>query len=173
MSSILAAILAKPQVTFTNSNTGLQVITGVKIKRVSIKLQSIIPRHVREDGTQIVDMRVLRAIMIMVEAFAPTIDDQSQMVALQNDRQNTYIIAAKGLTFNNMMAQGTGIKQSPEVLSAAPLQLIFKELLTQSEGQTENCQQPGDSSTTDLGIQLPTISTQTVTGLVSNVLGNA
>lgn len=166
--SILSSLLSKPQFVITNSTTGAAVMTGVKVKKASIQLAAFIPRHMREDGSTITDTRVIRPTMLVVELIAPTIDDVEDVTTVMNDRQNLYGISSKGLVFANMMAMNIGVKQNSDMLSAAPFQMVFKELLQENVNPVI-CAQGGDSDSQDSGIQILNNITNGVGSLVTTV----
>jgi hypothetical protein len=170
-SSILSSLLSKSQFTVANADTGEQVITGVKIKRVVMRYLASIPRHMREDGTSIVDTRIIRPSIMAVDLICPTLDDVTQLTALVEDRQNLYTITSKGIVFNNMMAQSSINTQNSEMLSAAPYRVFFKELLRQGVDPVV-CANAGDSDTVDGGFQIISSVSNTVSGLYSSVFGS-
>ncbi len=166
--SILSSLLSRPQFVVTNATTGLAVMTGAKVKKVSIQLSAFIPRHPREDGSTITDTRVVRPTMLVVELIAPTIDDVEDIKTVMADRQNLYGISSKGLVFANMMAMNIGIKQNSDMLSAAPFQVVFKELLQENVSPII-CAQGGDSDSQDSGIQILNNIANGVGNLVTTV----
>jgi hypothetical protein len=171
-SSILASLLSKSQFTVANAATGAKTITGVKIKRVVMRYLATIPRHMREDGTCIVDTRIIRPSVMAVDVICPTLDDVTQLIALINDRENLYTITSKGIVFKNMMAQSSTNNQSPEMLSAAPYRVFFKELLQQGVDPVV-CANAGDSDTVDGGFQIISAVSNTVNGLYNSVVNSS
>lgn len=152
-SSILSSLLSKSQFTVAKSETGEGVLSGIKVKRVRVQLAAYLPRHMREDGTTISDTRVIRPTVVMAEIICPTLDDAESVIKVMNDRESLYTIYSKGLVFANMMVQAAAIKQSAEMISAAPFQIIFKELLQENVNPVI-CSQGGDSDTQSAGIQI-------------------
>ena len=170
-SSILSSLLSKPRFIIANAETGAAVMTGVKVKKIAIQMASFIPRHMREDGATIADTRVIRPTIIAAEIICPTIDDANDVIATMNDRENLYKITTKGLVFGNMMMQTSALKQTAEMLSAAPFQVIFKELLQENVNPVI-CAQGGDSDMQDSGIQLVKSISDGVGNLVTSVTNN-
>jgi hypothetical protein len=126
----------------------------------------------REDGATLTDERIIHGTVISVETYCPTLDDVQALLQIMSDRQNTYTIVAKGLTFANMMAMATQNKQTPEVLSAAPFTIAFMELLLENTAPVI-CSQAGDSDTQDNGLQLLSSIGNNVNNFLTTVRNNA
>lgn len=169
--SILSSLLSKPLVTIVNATTGAAVITGVKIKKVTPQYASFVPRHMREDGSTIVDTRIIHSTMVTLEVICPTITDVDAVIQLMNDRENLYNITSRGLVYNNMMMRAGQTKQTSEMLSSAPFTIVFDEQLLENV-QPVICQQSGDSDNQDNGLQLVNNIGNNVSSLVSTVQTN-
>jgi hypothetical protein len=126
----------------------------------------------REDGATIADARIIHASVIEMDIYCPTIDDVESVIDLMNDRQNMYTVTAKGIVFENMMVMATQNKQTPEVLSAAPFVLVFKEQLLENVAPVI-CMQSGDSDTQDNGLQLLNNIGNNINNFVTTVRNNA
>ncbi|AWD92417.1 hypothetical protein [Xanthomonas phage Carpasina] len=146
---------------------GLQLIRGIKIKKVSSRFTSSVPRHMREDGTSIVDTRIIKSAQLTVEAICPSIDEVEQVISLASDRESLLRVTSKGVVFENMMIQATSNMQSKEMLSGAPFQITFKQLLLQNV-MPVSVSQAADSTTMDRGIQILNTARSNVQGLASS-----
>jgi hypothetical protein len=172
--TILSSALSAPALTVTSDQTSIDVAAGCGVSKVTIKLRSKIFRHKREDGTTIVDARVVEPMLVEINVFAPTLDNLAMLNSAMLDRGSTYTIKSRGLVLRRMMVSENSIKQSGDMLSAAPVRLNFKELLTQNltnVGQTLTAQ-PADSTLIDKGLQTASTAVQTVQGLASTIAGN-
>lgn len=171
--TILSSLLSSPSLTITSDVTSIDVAQSCGISKVSIKLRSKLFRHKREDGTSIVDARVLEPYMIEVDLFAPTLDSLALLNSAMLDRNGTYTVKSRGLVFRRAMMNQNDVKQTGDMLTAAPVRLTFKELMTQNltnVGQT-NVAQPADSTLIDKGIQLVGTAATSVTQLAQSIVG--
>jgi hypothetical protein len=145
--SILSSIFSQALFTI---NGGANA-ASLKISKVHLKYTSSPMRHMKEDGSTIVDARIIRPVTISAEGFAPDLDTQTQINNIMLDRFAFYKIESKGLVFDNMMVDGQQVKQTPQVLSAAPIQISFKQVLTQNIVPVITAQS-GDASMLDHGM---------------------
>jgi hypothetical protein len=169
--NILSSLLSKASFSLVIRDTGLVTCSSLKVSRVGIKLDSIAQRHKQESGTTFVDSRVLRAIVVSVDCFCPDIDTLSQVNEVLNDRSQLYTITSKGLIIDYMRLDKEEIHQTPEVLSASPLRLMFKQVLAQYQTQTIYAQS-GDVPIISRGLAILSTAEQGVTGLASTVASN-
>jgi hypothetical protein len=170
-STILSSALSAPSLAVTSDLTSINIAQALSVSRVSIKLRSRIFRHKREDGTTIVDARVTEPKIVELDVFAPTLDAIAMLNSALLDREGTYTIKSRGLVFRRMMADQESIKQTADMLSASPVHVVFKELLTQNQtnvGQT-SVAQPADSTMIEKGIQEVTSAVQTVQQLAATI----
>jgi hypothetical protein len=168
--SILSSLLSKPALSIVSSQTGIDIATNLKVSRVRFRYRSRVMRHMREDGTSIVDQRVILATVVELDVFCVTQDDLAAVNSAMLDRTGVYKITSKGLIVQNMMSEENQIKQTPEVISANPVHIVFKQLLTQNGTNPASVEQSADSSLLDKGIQqlqTAAISVQTFTSNVS------
>lgn len=168
---LLTSFFSKASFVIRDSITNQVVAAGLKILSVSIKYRSTAMKHMREDGTTLIDSRIIRAADMEVVVMAPDINALSQLNDLMNDRTKTYNIVTRGLYLNSMMVEHTGIKQIPDVLSATPMQVIFKQLLVQNVTPVV-CAQAADSSVIDKGLAALNSVTTSATDLFNNVQAN-
>lgn len=138
--------------------------TALKISKVSAKFVSMPMRHMKEDGTTVVDVRILKPTTVVVETMCPDLDTQKQVNDILMDRNNFYFITSKGLVIDNLMLDHEQIRQTAEVLSASPISLSFKQVITPT---IEVTAQSADSSLLNRGMMALNSATQTVTGLYS------
>jgi hypothetical protein len=170
--SILSSLLSKPALSIVSSQTGIDIASSLKVVRVRFRYRSRTLRHMREDGTSIVDQRVILATVVELEVFCSTQNDLAAVNSAMLDRTGVYTITSKGLIVKNMMSEENQIKQTPEVISANPVRISFKQLLTQGGTNPASVEQAADSSLLDKGIQqlqTAAISAETFT---SNVVAN-
>ena len=165
--SILSSLFSKTSFR-AETMAGVQVIRGIKIKKVSARFTSSVPRHMREDGVSIVDTRIIKGAVITVEAICPSIDEVEQVIALAADRETLYRVTSKGVVFDNVMVQATSNMQSQEMLSSAPFQITFKQLLLQNVLPVA-VSQAADSTTVDRGIQILNSARETAQNLAESV----
>jgi hypothetical protein len=153
--TILSSALSAPALSITSDLTSVNVATGLAVSKVSLKLRARIFRHKREDGTTIVDARQVEPMITEAEVFAPTLDNIASIRSSLMDRQSTYTVKSRGLVMRRMMMDECDIKQTGDMISASPVRMVFKELLTQNQsnvGQT-TVAQPADSTLIDKGLQ--------------------
>jgi hypothetical protein len=174
--SILSSLLAKPSLSIINSQTGLDVATNLNVSKVRFKFRSRVFRHKREDGTTIVDARVLVPSICEIDVLCETLDDLALVNSLMLDRTGVYRVTSKGLVVTNMMCAGESISQTPDVISANPVRIVMEKLLTQDAAEPPAVAQAADSSMLDQGIQaIQNTVSQTVTTaqqLASQVIAN-
>jgi hypothetical protein len=135
----------------TNFVSGSISLSGIYIQRVTMHLSSSLFDNRREDGTSIVDARVLLPTSIDVDVICGTIDAVEKINNILKDINSIYTITSKGLTFQNLTLKNNSIIQSPDVLSASPIKLSFQQRLLQNNNNP-TCAQTGDASIIDNGI---------------------
>lgn len=169
-SNILSSLLSKPSLSLVSSLTGIDTAATLKVKSVRIKYTSRVMRHMREDGTSIVDVRIIQPTGAELEIFCQTLDDLAIVNSVILDRSGVYTMKSRGLIVQNMMAEGEQIKQSADMISASPVRLTLSQLITQdAQLVTPQVAQPADSSVIDQGIQSLNTVVSGVQGLVANV----
>lgn len=172
VASILSSAFSKPALTIVSSLTGLDIATNLNVARVRFRYRSRVLRHMREDGTCIVDARVIVAPMVEIEVFCATLDDLAMVNSVMLDRTGVYRVTSRGLVLNNMMADEEQIKQTPDVISANPVRMSFKQILTQNGSNPPSVEQAADSSLIDVGIMQVNKAVQSVQTLASNIRNN-
>lgn len=149
---------------------GTDVAKGIATSRVILRLTSNPLRHMREDGSTIVDSRIIMPALVMIEAFAPDNGTAGQIGDALSDRSNLYSVTSKGIKVNDVLLENVQIKQVPEALSAIPMRISFKQVLTKISAQKITAQ-ASDASVIDRGITFINQSTQTVTTLFNKISG--
>jgi hypothetical protein len=165
--SIVASLFSQVMFSMRASNEEYVPIK-LNVVKVSIRLQSKLFRHMLESGNTIVDARVIEPTTLDVDIFCQTLDDVAAVNKLLMDRGNFYAITTKGLVFDSMMLEQEKLRQTPAVLSAAPIHLVFKEVLVQHTPPII-FQQSADSSIVSLGIVALKNASQNVSGLLSAI----
>jgi hypothetical protein len=173
--TILSSALSAPSLTVTSDQTSINVASGCGVSKVVIKLRSKVFRHKREDGTTIVDARVLEPMVTEIDVFSPSLDSLTLLNSAMLDRNSTYTLKSRGLVLRNMMVNETSIKQTGDMISASPVRLSFKELLTQNQSSTgqTNVAQAADSTLIDKGLQTVSSAVQSVQSLASSIAASA
>ena len=166
--SIISSFLAQSPFSIKNSQSGTVMANGLRILRVSIKLSSAPMRHMKEDGTSIVDFRILQPSSVSIDAFCPDASTIDQVTNLLVDRSNLYTITSKGVILDQMMVDVEQIKQSPDIMSSTPIRITFKSILTKNAKPVVTAQS-ANSSLIDRGMTILNQATTTVTDLFSSV----
>lgn len=129
--SILSSLFSQAQFLLTDKNGDAQMASNAKVVSVRIMYASRLHRHMKEDGSSIVDARTIMPTRLRVEMIAPDLDTLDQITQVAQNRSSAYIIKSKGLVFDNMMVEDECISQVPKMLSASPVRLEFKQQLVQ------------------------------------------
>lgn len=158
--SILSSLLSKASLSIVNSQTGIDVAANLKVSRVGFKYRSRVFRHMREDGTSIVDSRIIVPAVIEIDAFCTTANDLAIINSLLLDRTATYKVASKGIVLTQVMSEEGAVKQTPEVISASPIRIVLKQVLRKTGAASPVTAQAADSSLLDKGIQTVKTATQ-------------
>lgn len=169
--TILSSLLSSPSLAITSDNSSIDVASNLGVSKVVLKLRARIFKHKQEDGSTIVDARVTEPKIVEIDLFVKTLDDIAMINYARNDRSGTYTIKSRGLVLKRMMMYEGNVKQTSEMISASPVHLVFKELLTQNLTNVgpKVVAQPANSTLIDKGIQTLSEAKQTVTGLADQV----
>ena len=170
--SIVSSFLSKSAFTLKEVNPGSDGITRVKnlkIKRATIKFNSRLMRHMLEDGTSVVDCRVILPTEVAMEVICPTTDDLQQVVTILQDRVATYDVISRGVTVQSMSLNSQTIDQGSEMLSATTSSLQFKEVMIQSDPQPVT-EQSADASIVSRGKAIVNAAAQSVSSAFANVV---
>jgi hypothetical protein len=165
-SSILSSLTSKVSFSILNEMQQTYAVPNLKIVEVRIRYSSNNMRHRMEDGSYLVDSRIIVPMTIDITAICPDLDTQNQLTTLFADRSNSYTVTSKGLVFKHVMVDQEGLEQTPEMMSATPIKLSFKQVLAQGTDPVLAAQ-PADSSSVDQGYISLASTAQTATGLFS------
>lgn len=167
--SILSSLLSKASLSIVGSQSGIDIATNLKVVKVKFRYRSRALRHMREDGTSIVDQRVIVPAVVDLDVYCQNQNDLAAVNSAMLDRTGVYTITSKGLVITNMMSDENQIKQTPEVISANPIRISFKQLLTQGGSNPPSVAQAADSSLLDRGIQQVQAAAISVTDFTNQV----
>lgn len=164
----LANLLGQSAFRVHNKLRAIDVMTKVKVLRTKIGLSSTVMRHMREDGTSIVDSRIILPYTLEVEIICPDLNVANDVLTVLSDRSALYKVTSKGLVFDDLMMMYDSMHQTPENLSSTPTRIAFQQILLEGSKQAITAQ-PGDSSSMDRGItslrDVATNAAQSVTDL--------
>lgn len=168
-SNILSSFLAQSAFAIrSESVSGAAVAKNLKISRIQIKLSAKAMRHMLEDGTTVVDSRIIQPSSMNIESFCPDQDTLNQVNNLLNDRSNFYSVSSKGIVLNQMMIDNEQIRQSPEFMSATPIRISFKQVLTKYT-EPVIVSQSTDSSLIDRGMTIISTASKSVSDLYNSI----
>lgn len=167
-SNLFSGLLSPSALVIRDQEDGTIQVKGLKAVRVHIKLTSSAMRHMREDGTTIVDSRIIQPSSAVVEALCPDAATFKQVNNLLMDRANFYSVSSKGVILNNMMAEAEQVSQSPEVISAIPVRMSFKQVISK-EVLPLLVASSADSTLVDRGMSLLSTAKNTVTDVYSKI----
>jgi hypothetical protein len=153
-----------------DESTGQSVIDSIKVSRVTIKLTSTPMRHMKEDGSSIVDSRIIQPTTVAVNAFCENIDSLNQINEVVANRSVFYSVSSKGVVLNRMMVESGQTKQSPEFVSAIPIHLVWRQVMSK-ESTPAVMAQTSNSSMIDRGMTVIGKASKTVSGLVASIAG--
>ncbi|QOV06243.1 hypothetical protein CPT_Maja_023 [Burkholderia phage Maja] len=170
--SILSSLFSQASFKITDNTTTFPrvVAKGLKIRRVTIRYTSDAHKHRLESGSTVVDSRNILPTQMTVEAIAPDLDTLSQITNLAADRNGVYSITTKGVILPSMRVESQNIRQTPDMLSASPVQLNFKQMLIQGQ-QPIVFSQGADSSLIDRGMAILTSAQETISDVASRIAG--
>lgn len=170
--SILSSLLSQAKFSISvkaADGTSTVIAPNLKVIKAAAKYMSVAQRSIKEDGTTFVDSKTIKQTEFDLSVYCETVDDLRQVNDLLQNRSKLYTIYSKGLVFENMVLDSEVVKQSPEVLSAYPIELKFKEMIIQNI-QPLIVKQVSDASVIPLGFASITVpSSQTVTTFIASV----
>ena len=171
--SILSSLLSRAALSIVNDVSGKDVAGSINVKKVEVRYGAKPMRHMKEDGSSVVDTKVIEPVVVSLDVICGTIDQMNVVNDLLKDRTSTYTVTTKGLVINLMMADDFSVNQSPDMLSANPVRLTFKQLIRQSVISTPVVEQQADASVFERGIQSAKAVTFPVTNAFQNVIPTA
>ena|SRR5271165_7003574 len=170
--SILSSPTSKVSFSILNEMKYTYALPNLKILAVKIRYSSNNMRHRMENGSYLVDSRIIIPMTIDVTALCPDINTQNQLTIIFTDRSNLYTITTKSIVFEHMMVNQEGLDQTAEIMSATPIKLRFKQILGQGTNPVLSAQS-ADSSSVDQGYVYLSQAAQSVTGLFSSAYQSA
>jgi hypothetical protein len=170
--SILSSIFSKASLSIVKTGETTNEADGLQVVAVNIHYRARAMRHMREDGTSIVDAKVIDPAIAELDVICPTLDSINKVNTALMNRANTYTLTSKGIQLNDTVAERFDVRQTPEMISASPVRITFKQLRRQG-GATGGkvVEQPADSSTFGRGIQALSAVTTPVDNAFARVIG--
>lgn len=166
--NLFSGFLSPAALVIRDEESGEVQAKDLKPVRVQIRLTSTAQRHMREDGSTIVDSRIIQPSSVVIEALCPDSATMKQVNNLLMDRSFFYSVSSKGVILNNMMAESELITQSPDVMSAVPIRISMKQVLSK-EVKPLIVAQSADSTLVDRGMSLLSNAKSTVTDIYSKI----
>lgn len=131
--NILSTLLGKEPFALYNMSTKTTTPFGVKITKLVANFHAEPQRQMLEDGSTITDSKTVKGGKLALDVICPDVNVLMQVNAVLADRTSLYQITSRGLIFANYMIDEEFIKQTPEVLSATPMRISFKQILIENE----------------------------------------
>lgn len=122
---------ASPFVVY-NQSTKQTMTLEIKVVKVMAKYTAEPQRQTMEDGTTRTDSKTPRPAKLNVDVICPNINSLKQVNNILADRASLFQINSRGLIFPNFMVDSAFINQTPEMLSATPIRLAFKQMLIEN-----------------------------------------
>lgn len=160
--SIFNQFLGSEKLIITNKVSNSQVISGVSVAEVNIKFSAQLLKNIREDGSPIIDGKIILPCVVQIKLYCTKIDDVEAINVLLNDINVLYSMSTRGIFIDNVMLERDELSQTSAVISAVPINLSFKQVLL-GEDTAPVVKQTPDSNTIIGGIR------QTVTSTVSDL----
>lgn len=156
------------------SSDGRSVLSGVKVTRVVARFSGRLLKNIGEDGTPIIDTKIILPIEITVTGYADSQDAVSKINAILEDINGVYRLYSRGLYFERLTLASERLTQSSKVLSATPVDLVFNGIMRQ-DNIVPVTSQAGDSDTVIGGIvntveQDAEAAASKISSIVSSVL---
>jgi hypothetical protein len=172
--SILSSVLSKQSFSLKSDKTGQDAAENLKVIAVNFHYRARPMRHMREDGTSIVDSKVVDPALVEIDAICPTLDSINKINTALMDRTSTYTVTSKGIQLRDVSNEHFELRQTPDMLSASPIRITLKQLLRQG-GVASGVvvEQPADSSMFSRGIQSVAAVTTPVDNAFSRVIGTS
>lgn len=171
--SIVSSLLSTTQfvISYADADSGTSRVTvkNLKVAKVNFKFVAQPQRSTREDGAVIVDSKTILQTVVKLSVYCENVDDLRQVNDLLTNRSRVYTLSSKGILIENVVLNQEHVRQTPEVLSAYPIDLEFTEIIVQSK-QPVLVNQAADAKTISQGLAaISAQAQQTVTGLVAAV----
>lgn len=166
--SIISTLLGSSPFVVYNQSTKSTTTFDVKVVTASIKLSAEPQRQMLEDGSTLTDSKTVRPTRMSVDVVCPDINVLDQVNSIMGDRTSLYQITSRGLIFANLMVDSEFLRQSPDMLSATPVRMSFKQILIENVSPVIFANK-SDSSVIERGISALNKATASVTDLYNKV----
>lgn len=130
--NIISTLLGSNPFVVYNQSTKVTVRLDVKVVRLSAKFTAEPQRQIMEDGTTRTDSKTVRPAKLTVDVICPDVNSLKQVNDILVDRGSLYQITSRGLIFGNFMVDSEFLNQTPEMLSATPIRMAFKQILIEN-----------------------------------------
>jgi len=170
--TILSSILGSTNFKLIDFRNGPVTLTGLSVIENSIVFDGKLFKNQKEDGSYVVDGKINMPITLDVSVIVQTVDGAEIINRILKDRSTIYTIVARGITINNLMCENQQLSLGPNMLSAAPFRLSFKEVMLQAVDNPAT-KQDADSSIVDKGISYLKEAKQNVTQLANSAIDKA
>lgn len=151
--SLIPAFFASASLQIKDQNSGLILATNLKTSKVSIRMSAEGMRHLMEDGSTLVDCRVLRPTKIIMDVICPDLDTLDQINEVLMNRTTIFQITSRGLIIPQMIIEGETIKLGPEMISATPIRISMQQFMLENVSPIVMAN-PADASLLDKGMGL-------------------
>ena len=151
--NLITKLLGSNELRIQNLTTGSTVISNLKARVVSIKFVSEPMVHQKEDGTTLIDTRVITPARVMIDGIAPSINDVSAINEVLLDRESLYQISSRGIIIANLMSDSENFRQSKDNISSTPTRISFQQVLIERVSPVVYANQ-SDSSLIDRGLAI-------------------
>lgn len=168
--NLISGFLSPSALVIKDAEDGTIQAKNLKISRVHIKLSSNAMKHMLEDGSTVVDSRIIMPSTITIDAFCPDAETVKQLNNLLMDRINFYTVSSKGITLENMMMEADQATQSADIMSAVPVRISMRQVIS-SNIEAVVVAQPSDSTLVDRGRALLSTATKSVTDVYNKIAG--
>lgn len=166
--SILSTLLGSSPFVVYNQSTKSTTTFDVKVVTVSIKLSAEPQRQMLEDGSTRTDSKTVRPTRMAVDVICADLNVLEQVNSIMGDRTSLYQITSRGLIFPNFMVDSEFIRQSPDMLSATPVRMSFKQILIENVSPVIFANK-SDSSVIERGIAALNKAKESVSDLYTKI----
>ncbi len=162
--SILSSVLSKAALTIVEVGKSTNLAEKLKVSTVTIKYKSRVMRHQKENGSTVVDVRIVDPVVVDLDVIAPSFDELGVLKNFLLDRKETFTLTSKGVVVKEVVCGAIDIQQNASMLSASPARITFKQFLRQGGPRETHkiVEQPADSSVFNRGIQTVTKKLESV-----------
>lgn len=156
------------------SSDGISVLNSVYALEVTAQLSAKLLKNMAEDGTAIIDSKILMPIQVSVSVMANSTEAVEQVNSIFQNINGQYKLYSRGLYFEKLTLARESLTQSAAVMSATPIELVFNGILLENENYPVTAQS-GDSDTIIGGIistatETAANATTLISGLANDIL---